>query len=102
MKTLTRVTDPKGSHGKHSKVHYEAPAGDIIWCGQSGIYVELEGTRIRVWHPTRQPVSCQPCIAKLRKHTAAQLRQLNGEQLEDIGAHIGTFLAKYTPIPVRP
>lgn len=89
--------DPRGSAGKHSKAHYESPDGRTIWCGQSRIFTVLEGNRIRMWHPTRREVTCKPCIKKLEKHVAALLADLNGDQLEDIAAHVGTFTAKYPP-----
>jgi hypothetical protein len=46
---------------------------------------------MRIWFRTKRDVTCRSCIKALGIIVRAELTGLNGEQLEDIAAHIATF-----------
>lgn len=98
---MEHVFDPLRSGSKDPKVHYEDPGGLILYCrtSNSRIFTVVDGDRIRIWHRTKRPVTCTACTKKQELTIKEQLRKLNAEQLEDIAAHIDTFVNRYTPVP---
>ena len=100
MTPLMRVMKPaQERNSKPPRVHYESPNGQKLLCMQSDVYRTIDGERMRIWFRTKRPVTCASCTKLLEIRTRKELRGLNGDQLEDIQAHIATFRSRYLAPP---
>jgi hypothetical protein len=91
-----RLVQP-GTQGRTTapKIHYEAPSTLASLCGQAEVFAVVDGDKMRVWHHTKRLVTCKGCIKAMEIQVRKELAGLNGDQLEDILAHIDTFKNRY-------
>lgn len=93
MIEMYRLIQPDTDHRTKSapKIHYRTENGRSSLCKQVKVFRTIDGVEMRVWYPTKRPVTCKGCLKIVEGIVSNELRGLSGDQLEDLRQHIETF-----------
>jgi hypothetical protein len=95
VEQIRRIVEASIVRARNHRVHYESASGEASLCNLVSVFSAVDGEKIRVWHPTKAPVTCTSCVNVVKARVRRQLTGLSGEQYEDLLAHIATFREKY-------